>query len=162
MWAAGSPLLCAGPPAGCTPSEYQTILVTTSQGFILELYRQNCVKLEVDTASFSRAVLTKLIRKQVLKIAQDRKNKPVLIIDKASIRRLQILAELHTTTQFQGDSKPILPIILTGQNDLANLLIYRASLPLASRVVVRSHLGGVSLQNMQAYLLHHRKIAGVN
>ncbi|CAO0822984.1 hypothetical protein DFAR_3400003 [Desulfarculales bacterium] len=31
-----------------------------------ELYRQICVELEVDTASFSRAVLTKLIRKQVL------------------------------------------------------------------------------------------------
>ncbi|CAO0824418.1 hypothetical protein DFAR_630057 [Desulfarculales bacterium] len=59
---------------------------------------------------------------------------------------------------------PILPFILASQNDFANLLIliYRASLPLASRVVARSHLAGVSLQDMQNYLLqHHRKIAGV-
>ncbi|CAO0821810.1 hypothetical protein DFAR_2670013 [Desulfarculales bacterium] len=68
---------------------------------------------------------------------------------------------MHTLTQFQGNSKPILPIILVGQNNLADLLIYRTSLPLASRVVARSHLAGVSFQDMQVYLLHHLKIAGV-
>ncbi|CAO0823471.1 hypothetical protein DFAR_3710029 [Desulfarculales bacterium] len=37
------------------------------------------------TASLSRAVLTKLIRKQVLEVAQERKKKPVLIVDAASL-----------------------------------------------------------------------------
>jgi general secretion pathway protein A len=143
------------------PSDYKIISVTASQGSILELYRQICAELEVDTASFSRAFLTRLIRKQVMETVQDRKNKPVLIIDEASLFRLQVLAKLHTITQFQGDSKPILPIILAGQNNRADLLIYRNSLPLASGVVARSHLAGVSLQDMQAYLLHHFKIAGV-
>ncbi|CAO0822575.1 hypothetical protein DFAR_530015 [Desulfarculales bacterium] len=41
------------------------------------------------------------------------------------------------------------------------LLIYRIYLPLASRGVARSHLAGVSLQDVQAYLLHHLKIAGI-
>ncbi|CAO0822555.1 hypothetical protein DFAR_3170014 [Desulfarculales bacterium] len=71
---------------------------------------------------------------------------------------------MHTITQFQEDSKPILLIILAGQNNLDDLLIYRSSLPLASRVVARSHLAGASLQDMQAYLLHHLhhlNIAGV-
>ncbi|CAO0824343.1 hypothetical protein DFAR_620003 [Desulfarculales bacterium] len=35
------------------------------------------------------------------------------------------------------------------------------SLLLAPRVVARSHLAGVSLQDMQAYLLHHLKIVSV-
>ncbi|CAO0823507.1 hypothetical protein DFAR_3740005 [Desulfarculales bacterium] len=68
---------------------------------------------------------------------------------------------MHTITQFQGGSKPILPIILAGRNNLIDLSIDRNSLPLASRVVIRSHLAGVSLQDMQVYLLHHLKIAGV-
>ncbi|CAO0824496.1 hypothetical protein DFAR_670005 [Desulfarculales bacterium] len=68
---------------------------------------------------------------------------------------------MHIITQFQEDSKPILPFILAGPNNLADLLIYRTSLTLASRVVARSHLAGVSLQDMQAYLLHHLKIVGV-
>ncbi|CAO0819946.1 hypothetical protein DFAR_1250003 [Desulfarculales bacterium] len=45
------------------PSEYQFIWVTAAQGFILDFYRQVCVELEGDTASFSRAVRIKLIRK---------------------------------------------------------------------------------------------------
>ncbi|CAO0824318.1 hypothetical protein DFAR_570031 [Desulfarculales bacterium] len=57
---------------------------------------------------------------------------------------------MHTITQFQGDSKPTLPIILTGQNNLAYLSIYRTSLPLASRVVAKSHMVGVFLQDRQA------------
>ncbi|CAO0824796.1 hypothetical protein DFAR_920018 [Desulfarculales bacterium] len=75
------------------------------------------------------------------------------------------MAELHTITQFQGNSKPILPIILAGQNNLADpfiyRFIYRTSLPLASRVVARSHLASVSLQDMQTYLLHRLKITDV-
>ncbi|CAO0822543.1 hypothetical protein DFAR_3170002 [Desulfarculales bacterium] len=117
------------------PSEYQVIWITASQGSILEFYRQICVELEVDTTSFSKAVLTKFIRKQILEVAQDRKKQSVLIIDEASLLRLEVLAELHNITQFQGDSKPILPIILAGQNNLADLLIYRTSFPLASRIV---------------------------
>ncbi|CAO0821833.1 hypothetical protein DFAR_2690022 [Desulfarculales bacterium] len=38
----------------------------------------------MDTTSFSRAVLTKLIREQVLEIAQECKKRPVLIVDEAS------------------------------------------------------------------------------
>ncbi|CAO0824021.1 hypothetical protein DFAR_4030005 [Desulfarculales bacterium] len=50
---------------------------------------------------------------------------------------------------------------MAGQNNLVDLFIYRASLPLAFRVVAKSPLAGVSLQDMQAYLLHHLKIADV-
>ncbi|CAO0824517.1 hypothetical protein DFAR_680007 [Desulfarculales bacterium] len=35
------------------------------------------------------------------------------------------------------------------------------SSPMASKVVARNHLAGVSLQDMKAYLLHHLKIVGV-
>ncbi|CAO0823072.1 hypothetical protein DFAR_3460051 [Desulfarculales bacterium] len=31
---------------------------------------------------------------------------------------------------------------------------------MASRVVAKSHLAGVALQDMQTYLLHHSKVAG--
>ncbi|CAO0821110.1 hypothetical protein DFAR_2110004 [Desulfarculales bacterium] len=35
---------------------------------------------------------------------------------------------MHTITQFQEDSKPILPIILAGLNNLADLLIQNFSI----------------------------------
>jgi type II secretory pathway predicted ATPase ExeA len=76
--------------------------------------------------------------------------------------RLDVFAELHTICQFDGDSKPILPIILAGQNNLVDLLLYRTSLPLSSRIVARSHLEGVTRQDMLNYLIHHLKIAGLS
>jgi len=51
----------------------------------------------------------------------------------------------HTIAQFQGDSKPYLPIILAGQSILIDKLSYRSSQPLASRIVARNHHGGRSV-----------------
>ncbi len=143
------------------PSEYVILWVTASAGSILELYRQLCSELEVHTASSSRAIMTRIIRRQIAEMVSARKQKPILIIDEASLLRLDVFAELHTLMQFKGDSKPMLPIILAGQNNLVDLLLYRTSLPLSSRIIARCHLQGVSRQDMEAYLTHHLKIAGI-
>jgi type II secretory pathway predicted ATPase ExeA len=91
----------------------------------------------------------------------NKKLQPLLIIDEASLLRLDVFAELHTLCQFEADSKPHLPVILAGQNNLLDLLQYRSSLPLASRIVATSHLEGIDLEQMQRYLAHHLSIAGV-
>lgn len=144
------------------PSEYRTLWITATSGSILELYRQLSSELEIDTATPSRAVVTRIIRRQILELTQAKKLKVVLIIDEASLLRLDVFAELHTICQFEGDSKPLLPIMLAGQNNLVDLLLYRTSLPLSSRIVAKSHLEGVSRQDMDDYLNHHLKIAGIS
>ena len=143
------------------PSEYRALWITATSGSILELYRQLCSVLEVDTSSSSRAVLTRIIRRQIMEITTARKQKVVLIIDEGSLLRLEVFIELHTITQFEADSKPLLPIILAGQNNLVDLLLYRTSIPLSSRIIAKSHLQGVSRQDMELYLKHHLTIAGV-
>lgn len=50
------------------------------------------------------------------------------------------------------DSKPILPIILSGQNNLLDKLMYYTSRPLASLVVARSRLEGLKSKDMAGYL----------
>ncbi len=144
------------------PSEYRLLWVTATGGSILELYRQIASELEVETASFSRAILTRKIRKSILELALGKKLKVVLLIDEASLLRLDVFAELHTLMQFEGDSKPLLPMILAGQNNLLDKLYWRTSLPLSSRVIARSHLKGVERQGMQDYLNHHLRIAGLD
>ncbi|CAO0823617.1 hypothetical protein DFAR_3800039 [Desulfarculales bacterium] len=69
-----------------------------------------------DTASFSRAVLTKLTREQVLEIAQVRKKKSVLIIDEASLSMRQVWPNCPSSPSFRETPS-------------------QSSLPLASRVV---------------------------
>jgi general secretion pathway protein A len=144
------------------PSEYRPLWITASSGSILEFYRQLCSELEVDTNTFSRAAVLRIIRRQVLETVGNRKQKLALVIDEASLLRVEVFAELHTITQFEGDSKPYLPIILAGQNNLADLLVYRTSLPLSSRIVARCHLQGITREDMESYLNHHLKIAGVS
>ena len=143
------------------PSEWRLLWVTASCGSILELYRQLCWALEMETRSYSRAVMARLIQTQIQDSVEGKKQKVALVIDEASLLRLEVFMELHTLTQFQGDSKPLLPIIFAGQSNLLDKLLYRTSLPLSSRVVARSHLEGVNRQDMERYLNHHLNIAGV-
>ena len=143
------------------PSAYKVLWVTATSGSILEVYRQLLAELDIHTASSSRAVLTRLIRSQIQNLVATKKQQPLLVIDEASLLRLDVFTELHTMTQFEGDSKPWLPIILAGQNNLADNLLYRTAIPLASRVVARSHLEAVDREGMESYILHHLAIAGL-
>lgn len=143
------------------PSEYRTIYTTGSTGSILEFYRSLLAELNIEKSSSSRTVMVGLIKSTVKEMVQAKKVKPVLIVDEASLMRLEVFAELHTIVQFEQDSKPWLPMILAGQSNLIDKLMYRTSLPLASRIVARSHLVGVNRQNMEEYLKHHLSIAGV-
>lgn len=144
------------------PAEFRPLWVTAQSGSILEFYRQLASELEIDTNTFSRAVLLRIIRRQIIELACNRKQKPVLVIDEASLLRIEVYAELHTLTQFEGDSKPYLPVVLAGQNNLVDLLLYRTSVPLASRIVARCHLEAIMREDMERYLNHHLAIAGVS
>ena len=143
------------------PSEYATFYLTASSGSILELYRQILSEQGLHAAGSSRATLTQLIKREIQELVLGKKMKVALVIDEASLLRLDVFQELHTLTQFEVDSKPYLPIVLAGQSILVDKLTYRTSQPLASRIVARSHLEGVSRQDMEQYLRHHLSIAGV-
>ena len=143
------------------PSKYKVLWVTATAGSILEVYRQLLAELDINTASSSRAILTRQIKNQIQNLVLTKKQQPLFVIDEASLLRLDVFTELHTLTQFEGDSKPWLPIILAGQNNLADNLLYRTAVPLASRIVARSHLKAVNRQGMEEYLRHHLNIAGL-
>jgi type II secretory pathway predicted ATPase ExeA len=142
------------------PSQFHPLWITACAGSILETYRQLAAALDIETKSFSRAALLRIIRHSIYELV-NKKIQPLLIIDEASLLRLDVFAELHTLCQFDADSKPHLPVILAGQNNLLDLLQYRSSLPMASRIVAKSHLQGIDLEQMQLYLAHHLSIAGV-
>jgi len=143
------------------PSEYQTFYVTASTGSIMELYRQIVTEMGIGHASNSKANLTHLIRKEIVELIENKKMKVALIIDEASLLRLEVFVELHTLCQFEKDSKPYLPLILAGQANLVDKIMYRTSAPLASRIITRAHMEGLTRKGMQQYLLHHLNLAGI-
>jgi type II secretory pathway predicted ATPase ExeA len=144
------------------PAEYKSLYMTASSGAIMEFYRQLVNELDIHIKkSNSKALMLRLIKKEITDLVCEKKIKVVLLVDEASLMRLEVFAELHTLCQFEKDSKPYLPIILAGQNNLIDKLSYRSSAPLASRIVARSHLQGTDLAGMQDYLKHHLAIAGI-
>ncbi len=105
--------------------------------------------------------MIRLIKKEIQDLVMGKKLKAVLIVDEASLLRLEVFAEMHTIAQFEQDSKPWLPIILAGKDNLIAALKYQTSMPLASRVVARSHLEAANRPLMEDYLNHHLSIVGV-
>ena len=143
------------------PSEYRPIHITACSGSILEFYRMVLAELNIDKSSTSRAVMIRLIKKEIRELVVGKKLNVVLIVDEASLMRLEVFAELHTITQFDQDSKPWLPIILAGKTNLIDQLTYQTSMSLSSRVVARSHLEPATRSQMEQYLNHHLSITGV-
>jgi general secretion pathway protein A len=143
------------------PSEYKALYITASSGSIMEFYRQLKDVLDIYLSSNSKAVMVKNIKKEIVNLVLEKKQKVVLIVDEASLMRLEVFAELHTICQFEKDAKPWLPIILVGQTSLADKLTFRSSQPLASRVIAKCHLEGADLDGMETYLRHHLAIAGI-
>ena len=143
------------------PSKHKILWVTAGSGSILELYRQLLAEFDIPTASSSKAFLTRLIKEQIVNCISQLYVQPLLIIDEASLLRIEVFRELHTLTQFQGDSKPWLPIILVGQRSLADNLLHRTVSPLSSRIVARTHLEAVNREDMERYINHHLTVAGL-
>jgi len=145
---------------------YHYTLVVTSQatisGSIIELYRQIAEAIGIVNIKGSRAGMVSMIRSEITEIVSGCKRKVLLIIDEASLLRMEVFAELHTIVQFRQDSEMWLPLILAGQSTLIDRLQYRASSPLSSRVISRSHLEGLNLQDMKEYLNHHIRLAGID
>ena len=118
------------------------------------IYRLILAELGITAAGISRAAMCRRIKHEILESAGKKIN-TVLVVDEASLLRLEVFCELHTLCQFEMDSKPFLPLVLAGQSNLVDSLMYPGSMPLASRVVAKSHFVGVDREEIQAYLLHH-------
>jgi len=146
---------------GLHPSESRIIYVTATTGSILELYRLILAELGITAAGISRAALCRRIKHEIME-SVGKKINTILVVDEASLLRLEVFCELHTLCQFEMDSKPFLPLVLAGQSSLNDSLMYPGAMPLASRVVAKSHFIGIDREEMKAYLLHHLNIAGIN
>jgi type II secretory pathway predicted ATPase ExeA len=143
------------------PSKYKTIALIAHTGTFNELLKQIILSFGAECSTHSVSVLMKTARDLIMEVVQ-KKQVPVLLIDEAHLLRLDLFSQMHTLTQFEYDSKPLLPMILSGQNQLLDKLMSYQARPLASRVVGKTHLEALTLQEMTEYLIHHLRIAGIN
>jgi type II secretory pathway predicted ATPase ExeA len=142
-------------------SDYLILNIVAHGGAIIEFYRQISNALGDNIMSNSRNTIINNIRNTILEIVKTRKQKILLVVDEAQLLRPEVLAELHVLTQFDNDSKNYMAMVFAGQINILDKLSYRGCLPLASRVIARAHLSEITKDEMNEYVNHHLKIAGV-
>jgi len=140
-------------------SEYHLISLIGGRLSLMELYRLILLSFGIHFRSFQVSVMIHKIRELILEIAS-RKVTPVLIIDEAHLLKSAVFAQLHTLIQFEFDSRPVMPMILCGQELLLDQLMSISSRPLASRVLGRSHLEALRKEVMGEYISYHLRLSG--
>jgi len=140
-------------------SEYELITIVGGNYSPMELYRQILLNFGLSYMSYQVSMMVTKIRELILEIAS-RKVTPVLIVDEAHLLKRAVFTQLHTLAQFEFDSRPVMPMILCGQDYLLEHLMANAVRPLASRVLGRNHLEAIKMEVMEEYLNHHISLAG--
>ncbi len=143
------------------PSEIKIVSVVANSGSLVDLYKLISWGLDLNPGTTSKARLSQDAKATIREIVATKKQKVLIVIDEANLMRPDVFFEIHTLTQFDHDSKNFVSLVLCGQATLLDKLTYRASMPLASRVIARAHSAALSKPQLDEYITHHLTIAGI-
>ena len=97
----------------------------------------------------------------IKELATSRKQRVLVCVDEAQLLRRDVLAELHTVMNFEHDGANYMILVLCGQPALLENLQYRGAAPLASRVMSKAQVRALTQGEMEEYLNHHLRVAGI-
>jgi general secretion pathway protein A len=86
--------------------------------------------------------------------------KVLLIVDEAQNLNLRVLEEIRLLSGVETTKEKVLRIILAGQPELNEKMDAPELVQLAQRVRLRFHLGALSAEDTQGYVLHRLEVAG--
>jgi type II secretory pathway predicted ATPase ExeA len=107
-----------------------------------------------------KADIMRELSERLLTISRSKRIRPVLIIDEAHLLHAGFLDELRVLTNFDEDGTDELVLILCGHPQLESNLSLGINEALAQRIVVRTHLSGLSKDEVEGYLLFRLEKAG--
>src|SRR5215470_5550126 len=142
-------------------SLYKILYVHFSSGSALDLLRQIALQLDVEPAHY-RGDLVRQISEAIVRLNQGKKQHPILICDEAHLLPHPALEQLPLLLNFDMDSSRYLTLLLVGQPLLRRTLSLQMHEPLRQRIAVQYHLEGLSRDELDTYLTHQLKAAGVS
>ncbi len=155
----GKSTVCRQMAASLHPGLYRLFYVTLSTGNVLDMYKAISwamgLPVERNRASAYRAIHT-----EVLRLSGEAKIQPILIIDEAHHLRNEVLEDLRLLTNYGMDAERRLCLLFVGMTELRRRLSMAVHESLASRIVVRYHLAGLTREELPAYLTHRLNLAG--
>lgn len=89
-----------------------------------------------------------------------RGKRPVLIIDEAQNLASELLEEVRMLSNLETDTSKLLQIVLVGQPELRAVLAAPDLRQFRQRVSVSAHIGNISRDETELYVLHRLSVAG--
>ena len=105
-------------------------------------------------------VLVSAIYKFLLDVhAKDKR--AILIIEEAQNLSADVLEQVRLLTNLETNERKLLQVIMVGQPELRDLLARPELKQLSQRITARYHLGGLSKQELPAYIRHRLSVGGL-
>ena len=143
------------------PSELHAVEIVATTGAIAEFYRQLAWGLDIVPRAGSRVSLMNEAKEAIKDFATVKKQKVAVVVDEAQLLRREVMTELHTLLNFDHDSKNHMSLVLCGQSTVLESLQNRTAAALRSRVMTKATLRNLTPVEMEEYLNHHLRVAGV-
>src|SRR5262252_6169016 len=147
--------------ATLNPNLYKILYLHWTSGSCLDLLRQLALALDLEPAHY-RGDLVRQISDNIVRLNQNKKQHPILILDEAQLLRHAALEQLPLLLNFDMDSSRYLTLLLVGQPLLRRTLSLQMHEPLRQRIAVQYHLEGLSREELDTYLTHQLKAAGAS
>jgi type II secretory pathway predicted ATPase ExeA len=155
----GKTSVCRQLGAALHPGLYRLFYVPLSTGNVLDMYKAIAWQLGLPIER-NRAAAYHAIHTEVSRLVLETKIHPVLVVDEAQHLRNDVLEDLRLLTNYAMDAERRLCLVLVGLTELRRRLTMAVHESLAQRIVVRYHLGGLTHEELPAYLTHRLKLAG--
>ena len=155
----GKTSVCRQLGASLHPGLYRLFYVPLSTGNVLDMYKAIAWQLGLPIER-NRAAAYRAIHTEVSRLTLETKNHPVLVVDEAQHLRNDVLEDLRLLTNYAMDAERRLCLLLVGLTELRRRLTMAVHESLAQRIVVRYHLGGLTREELPAYLTHRLQLAG--
>jgi general secretion pathway protein A len=147
--------------AALNPNLFKILYLHWTSGSALDLLRLLAMELDLEPAHY-RGDLVRQISQALVRLNRNKKQHPLLICDEAQLLRHPALEQLPLLLNFDMDSSHDLTLLLVGQPLLRRTLSLQMHEPLRQRIAVQYHLEGLGREELDAYLAHQLKAAGVS
>lgn len=155
----GKTAICRKVASSLHSGLYRVFYVPLTTGNVMDVYKSIAWEMGLSTER-SLSTLYRSIREEVSRLSLEAKIRPILIIDEAQYLRNDILENLRLLTNYEMDSQNRFCMIFVGQAELRRRLSMAVHEPLAQRLVVRYHIGGLTKDELPGYLEHRLRLAG--
>lgn len=146
--------------SGLNPNLYKIVYLHWASGSPLDLLRQFALELDLQPAHRLGDLVVQ-VSEAVVRLNKTKKQHPLLILDEGQFLRHEALESLPLLLNYEMDSCHYLTVLLVGQPLLRRTLALQIHEPLRQRIAVHYHLEGLSRDEMDAYVVHQLKAAGV-